>query len=164
MILYIWNGGMSRSNFFMKRPIDNTALAPWCADLMGVDLDELSCELFCDVTSIGTYLPATGKFTFASGDKYVYANSDEYYKNGEKISTNGKVALALNGKFYVPAEMVEANDWNFVPEQREGITGTGTKTDPYIIDDAYDFMEFSENIKTGNTYEGKFICQRKQHK
>ena len=140
--------------------IDNTALAPWCAELMGVDLDELSRELFCDVTSIGTYLPATGKFTFASGDKYVYANSDEYYKNGEKISTNGKVALALNGKFYVPAEMVEDNDWNFLPEQREGITGTGTKADPYIIDDAYDFMEFSENIKTGNTYEGKFICQK----
>lgn len=140
--------------------IDNTALAPWCADLMGVDLDTLSKELFCDVTSIGTYLPATGKFTFASGDKYVYANRDEYYKNGEKISTNGKVALALNGKFYVPSEMVEDNDWNFVPEVREGITGTGTATDPYIIDDAYDFMEFSENIKTGNTYEGKFIHQK----
>ncbi len=140
--------------------IDNTALAPWCADLLGVDLDELSRELFCDVTSIGTYLPATGKFTFASGDKYVYANRDEYYKNGEKISTNGKVALALNGKFYVPSEMVEDNDWNFVPEVREGITGTGTEADPYIIDDAYDFMEFSENIKTGNTYEGKLIHQK----
>ncbi len=141
--------------------IDNTALAPWCADLMNVDLDTLSKELFCDVTSIGTYLPATGKFTFASGDKYVYANMDEYYKNGEKISTNGKVALALNGKFYVPSEMVEEDDWNFVSTEREGITGTGTASDPYIIDDAYDFIEFSANLLSGTNYEGKYFRQDK---
>ena len=141
--------------------IDNTALAPWCADLMNVDLDTLSKELFCDVTSIGTYLPATGKFTFASGDKYVYANMDEYYKNGEKISTNGKVALALNGKFYVPSEMVEEDDWNFVSTEREGITGTGTASDPYIIDDAYDFIEFSANLLSGTSYEGKYFRQDK---
>ncbi|MDO5478833.1 MAG: alkaline phosphatase, partial [Clostridia bacterium] len=141
--------------------IDNTALAPWCASLMGVNLDELSKELFCDVTSIGTYLPATGKFTFASGDKYVYANQDEYYKNGEKISTNGKVALALNGKFYVPSEMVEDKDWSFVSTAREGITGTGTASDPFIIDDAYDFIEFSANLLSGTTYEGKYFRQDK---
>ena len=35
MILYIWNGGMSRSKFFMKRPIDNTALAS-VLDQMGI--------------------------------------------------------------------------------------------------------------------------------
>lgn len=40
MILYIWNGGISRSNFFMKRPIDNTALAS-VLDQMGIS--DLSC-------------------------------------------------------------------------------------------------------------------------
>ncbi len=139
--------------------IDNTAIAPWCAELMDVDLEALSNDLFCDVTSIGTYSVATGKFSFASGDKYIYKNEAHYYENGEKISTDGKVALFLNNRFYVPSEMVDEEDWNYVPEVRDGITGTGSKADPFIIDDEYDFIEFTEQMKSGETYDGKFIRQ-----
>ena len=141
--------------------IDNTAIAPWCADLMGVDLAALSDELFVNVSTIGQYSALTRKFTFNNGDKYVYCNQDEYYKDGVKISTNGRTAVYLNKAFYVPAEMVDEDDWNYVSEagSGDGITGKGTASDPYIIDDAYDFMEFTGNMLSGNSYKGKYIRQ-----
>ena len=144
-----------------KYVIDNTDIAPWCAGLMGVDLDALSEELFVNVSKIGTYSSITRKFTFNNGDKYVYANQDEYYKDGVKISTNGRTAFRINSEFYVPAEMVEEEDWNHVTEltSGDGITGKGTASDPYILDDAFDFMEFTGNLLAGNKYSGKYVRQ-----
>ncbi len=143
--------------------IDNTEIAPWCADLMGVDLDALSEELFIDVSTIGKYSSITRKFTFNNGDKYVYSNQDEYYKDGEKIPTNGRTAMYLNNRFYVPAEMVDDEDWDYVTEWEpgDGITGTGSASDPYILDDAFDFMEFTGNMISGMNYSGKYIRQIK---
>lgn len=143
--------------------IDNTDIAPWCAAFMGVDLEALSEELFVDVSRIGKYSSLTRKFTFNNGDKYVYCNQDKYYKDGVKISTNGRTAVYLNNSFYVPAEMVEEEDWNYVSEVEagDGITGKGTASDPYILDDANDFMEFTGNLINGNTYKGKYIRQTK---
>lgn len=143
--------------------IDNTAIAPWCADFMGVDLEALSEELFVNVTTIGTYNSITRKFTFNNGDKYVYANQDEYFKDGVKISTNGRTAIRINNNFYVPAEMIEEEDWDHVTEADtgDGITGKGTASDPYILDDAYDFMEFTGNMLSGNKYSGKYVRQTK---
>ncbi|MBQ7573949.1 MAG: alkaline phosphatase [Clostridia bacterium] len=143
--------------------IDNTAIAPWCADFMGVNLDALSEELFVSVSNIGKYSSITKKFTFNNGDKYVYSNQDEYFKDGEKISTNGKTAFQINNNFYVPAEMVDKEDWNYVTEVEagDGITGKGTASDPYILDDAYDFMEFTGNMISGMSYKGKYIRQTK---
>lgn len=40
-----------------------------------------------------------------------------------------------------------------------GITGTGSKEDPYIISSAKAFMEFSSAVDGGNTYSGKYIRQ-----
>lgn len=144
--------------------IDNTDIAPWCADFMGVDLDALSEELFVDVSNIGKYNILTRKFTFNNGDKYVYSNQDEYYRDGVKIPTDGKTAMRIHNRFYVPAEMVDEDDWNYVTpdsEMGDGITGTGSASNPYILDDAYDFMEFTANMFAGNTYKGKYIRQTK---
>ena len=139
--------------------VDNTALAPYCASLMGVDLDALTKELFVDVTNIGIYLAATGKFTFNNGNKYFYKNQSVYYKDGEEISMGHKEAIALDGRVYVPAEIVDDEDWNHVTENYDGITGSGTQADPYVLDDAYDFIEFTGNMMEGETYEGKYIRQ-----
>ena len=51
--------------------IDNTDIASWCAEFMGVDLDELSKELFVNVSSIGKYNSLTKQFVFNNGDKYI---------------------------------------------------------------------------------------------
>ncbi|MBE7011303.1 MAG: hypothetical protein E7415_01355 [Ruminococcaceae bacterium] len=146
--------------------IDNTDIAPWCADFMGVDLDALSEELFVNVSTIGKYNTLERKFTFnntENGEKYVYSNHDEYYIDGEKISTSGRTAIYINNKFYVPAEMVDEEDWDYVTEWEvgDGITGNGSASNPYILDDAYDFMEFTSNMLAGDTYKGKFVRQIK---
>ena len=141
--------------------IDNTAIAPWCADLIGVDLNALSDELFVDVTNIGKFSALTRKFTFNNGDKYIYANQDEYYKDGVRIPTNGRTSVYVGNRFYVPAEMIEEEDWNHVSEAEagDGITGKGSASDPYILDDANDFMEFTGNLNNGNQYKGKYVRQ-----
>lgn len=138
--------------------IENTDIAPYLANLMGADLDALSDEMFVDVTKIGRYIAATGKFVFANGDKYVYVNDSVYYKDGVAVSMGNKEAIAINNKFYVPAEIVDEEDWNYVAESG-GFTGSGTKNDPYIIDDALDIIEFTGKMMEGETFEGKYLRQ-----
>lgn len=135
--------------------IDNTDFAPYIANLLDIDLDALTGELFVDVTDIGVYDAATEKFTFNSGNKYIYRNDAWYFKGEEKIDLDGKVCVYLNGRMYVPSEVVEEDDWNYVT----GIQGEGTKADPYRIDDVNDFLTFTENIKNGDDYKGEYLVQ-----
>lgn len=135
--------------------IDNTDFAPYIENLLGIDLDALSDELFVDVTDIGVYDEATEKFTFNSGEKYVYRNDAWYFDGEEKVDLDGKVAVYVQGRFYVPAESVDEDDWNYV----SGIQGEGTKADPYRIDDVNDFLAFTENVKNGEDYKGKYLVQ-----
>ncbi len=142
-----------------KYVIDNTALAPYCAELMGVDLAELSKELFVDVTDIGIYMSTTGKFTFNNGNKYAIKNQNIYYKDGKPVSMGTKQVIVINNRVYAPAEIIDPEDWNYVTENYDGITGSGTEADPYVLDDAYDFIEFTGNLIEGETYTGKYIRQ-----
>jgi len=137
--------------------VENTALAPWCASLMGVDLDELTKELFVDVTDIGIFMATTGKFTFNNGNKYAIVNQNYYFKDGAPISMGTKQVIAVNGKVYAPAEIIDPEDWNHVTESYDGITGTGTADDPYVLDDEFDFIEFTGNMLSGNKYDGKYL-------
>lgn len=140
--------------------IDNTDLAPYIASLLGVDLDELAKELFVDVTDVGRYSSAVGKFTFNNGNKYVYKNRAEYFENGKKISLDGKVTLEADGRFYVPSCMVTEEDLKHVNKEGEGeILGSGTENDPYIIDDEWKFVEFTGSLLSGNDYSGKYFRQ-----
>lgn len=140
--------------------IDNTDLAPYIASLMDVNLDELTKELFVDVTDVGRYSSAVGKFTFNNGNKYVYKNQSVYYEDGKEISLDGKVALEADGRFYVPSDMVTEEDLKHVNKEGEGqILGSGTKNDPYIIDEEWKFIEFTGSLLSGETYSGKYFKQ-----
>ncbi len=140
--------------------IDNTDLAPYIAKLLGVDLDELTKELFVDVTDIGRYSSAVGKFTFNNGKKYVYKNQSSYFENGKEISLDGKVTLEAGGRFYVPSCMVTEEDLKHVNKEGEAeILGSGTENDPYIIDDEWKFVEFTGALLSGTDYSGKYFKQ-----
>jgi len=140
--------------------IDNTDLAPYIAKLLGVDLDELAKELFVDVTDIGRYSSAVGKFTFNNGKKYVYKNQSSYFENGKEISLDGKVTLEADGRFYVPSCMVTEEDLKHVNKEGEAeILGSGTENDPYIIDDEWKFVEFTGALLSGTDYSGKYFKQ-----
>lgn len=139
--------------------VDIVDIAPYVAQVMNVDLQELTNELFVDVTDIGVYFDGEKKFEFASGNKYIYQNEAVYYKDGVKVDMGYKQAVYLNDRFYVPAEMVEDDDWNYTGEKLNGIPGSGTKEDPYLIKNVYDFIEFSNNMTDGETYDGKYFSQ-----
>lgn len=140
--------------------VENTVLAPFLASLIGVDLDELSEELFMDVTDIGRYSETTGKFTFNNGNKYAYKNQSVYFENDEEKTLDGKVTLEANGRFYVPSCMVTEEDLALVNQEGDGvIAGSGTKEDPYIIDKAWKFVEVTEAMAAGETYSEKYLLQ-----
>lgn len=146
----------TRENFV----IDNTKIAPYIASLIGADLDQLTKELFVDVTDVGIYSNATGKFVFNNGDKYVYKNRSEYFENGEKKSLDGMVTVAVDGRFYVPSVMVTEEDLKCVNEEGAGkIFGSGSKEDPFIIDEDWKFIEFIGSLIAGENYEGKYFKQ-----
>ncbi len=140
--------------------INNYDIAPYLADLIGADLDTVSSELFVDVTTLGlgTYNSTNGYFQFNSDpDKKMYPFVDEYIDaNGNTVSTNGEVSLYLNGKFYAPSSaLVGEADY----EGKNGISGSGTADDPYIMANVYDFIELTDNMAAGETYSGKYFKQ-----
>lgn len=139
---------------------DNTAMPNYVADLWGVDLDAITEELFVDVTNIGTVNP-DGTFEFASGDKSMAPYTDKYIKDGVEYSTDGRISLYLDDKFYVPSCVVEEDDWNYTGGTMNGFFGTGTKDDPYLIKNPYDFIEFSYNLTNGTDYSGVYFEQTK---
>ena len=149
-----YNGNPARTEYI----IDNTDIAPWAASLMGVDLDELTAELFVDVTDIGIYDSTTEKFTFNNGDKYAYKDQGVYYLNGVETDMEG-LMIVIEDTVYVPAEIIDEEDWNHVSGSNDGITGTGTADDPFVLDDGWDFLEFTNNLIAGTTYSGQYIVQ-----
>ena len=134
-----------RSNYL----IDNTDFAPYLASFMGTDLDTVSGELFVDVTTIGNYDEETEKFVFNNGDKYIYKNTDTYYENGEAVDMHGEVALHISERFYVPAQMIDEEDWNHVNTGiPDTMAGEGTLESPYLIESASDFKEILSGMRT----------------
>ena len=137
--------------------IDNTAIAPYVASLFGVNLATLTDELFTDVTKIGSY--ANGKFTFNNGNKYVYANQDVYYKDNNEVSMGGKIALYVDGKFYVPSDIVDEEDWEHINDNAYNFSGEGTAASPYIIATADDFLGFTKTMQAGEKHAGVYFKQ-----
>ena len=86
------------------RVLDNTALAPYLASLMGFDLDEATETLFVDVTDQGTYDEETATFTFDYTDTVISikANHSTAMVDGEEVDLNGEVAVYSANRFYVP--------------------------------------------------------------
>ena len=157
-------GGYTYGDDFYGNPertenwVDNIDFAPWCASFMGVDLNELTKELFVNVTDIGVYDANDKKFTFNNGDKYVYKDANTYFLNGVETEMDG-LAIVIEETVYVPAEIIDEEDWNHVNGATDGIAGTGTKADPFVVDDAWDFLEITNAMINGETYEGKYFVQ-----
>jgi len=88
--------------------IDNTEIAPYLAKLIGIDLNELSSDLFVDVTELGTYDSNTEIFTFNEYDKMtVKRNTSSATYKGNKIDLDGEISLYIEGKFYVPRLLLD---------------------------------------------------------
>jgi len=86
--------------------IDNTKLAPYLADLMGLDLEEATKELFVDVTNMGTFNLYNRTFTFYDADISIVANQSVAVVDGKQVDLDGKVAVYSEGRFYVPKILI----------------------------------------------------------
>ena len=86
--------------------IDNTEIAPYLANLMGLDLEAATRELFVDVTDLGTFNPDNKTFTFNDMDIRIAANQSVAIVKGCKVDLEGKIAVYSNDRFYVPKSLL----------------------------------------------------------
>ena len=124
--------------------IDNTDITKYLAGLLGADLDDMTDKLFVDITNKGSYNSETGKFTFTT-DKgsniEIKRNTSVAEINGKNISLDGRVAVYLGQKFYVPQillDLIEEEEYT-VPSDNITIEKDG-KT-----------LENISEIKSGDT-------------
>ncbi len=86
--------------------IDNTDIAKFAADLIGVDLDKTTETLFRDITDMGKYNENTGVFRFDGGiwnfPVTATKDSDLVTMDGKTVSMDGRPCIYAGGKFYAP--------------------------------------------------------------
>ncbi len=86
--------------------IDNTAIAPYIAGLMGISLEAATGKLFVDVTSSGAYNTNNQTFTFNDADVSIKANCSTAAVKGREVDLKGEIAVYSNNKFYVPQRLM----------------------------------------------------------
>ncbi|MBO5407940.1 MAG: alkaline phosphatase [Clostridia bacterium] len=132
---------------FNNYVINNTDIAPYLADLIGVDLDAVTKELFVDVSSLGTYTPVTdtywdyddaksvttsahtGTFTFKDYNLTVERNTSKATYNGQTIDLDGQVCVYVGGRFYVPQLLLDTVGIEFDPGDVETASSILVGTD-----------------------------------
>lgn len=90
--------------------IDNTDIVRYIARLVNVDLDKMTEKLFVDVTGLGSYDTGTEVFTFRDRELSIKRNSSTAYLGGEAIDLDGEIAVYIEGRFYVPARILETHN------------------------------------------------------
>ena len=138
--------------------IDNAEIAPYLAYLISdTTLKEATNQLYVDVTNLGTC--SDGTFKFNEKDASVKINTDQAVINQSSVDLDGEIALYVNGKVYVPKKLLDTLGIQVDYVDEKEIQGSGTKEDPYIIANKENFLKFTNNMISGETYEGKYIKQ-----
>lgn len=138
--------------------IDNTQIAPYLASLISdTTLKEATNRLYIDVTNKGTY--RNGIFKFKEKNAEVKINTDQVTINNISESLNGELSLYINGKVYVSKQVLDKIGETVAVGDDKEIKGSGTKADPYIIANKENFLKFTQNMISGETYAGKYIKQ-----
>lgn len=60
--------------------------------------------------------------------------------------------LAISGVFV-------SLDFSSASASAEGLKGSGTKSDPYLVETSEDFISFAESVNGGNSHEGEYFLQ-----
>lgn len=92
---------------YEENVIDNTAIAPYLAKLMNMNLDEVTDKLFVDVTEKGTYDADKEIFSFADSKCTIKRNASYAFVDDKVIDLDGQVALYINERFYVPQLLMD---------------------------------------------------------
>lgn len=138
--------------------IDNTQVAPYLASLWGdKTLNDATNELYIDASDYGTY--TNGEFQFTGKNASVTINTDKATIEGKDIELAGKLSIYEDGHCYVPKEILQRLNISVGQENEKKLQGTGTQEDPYVIANEANFLEFTNTMKNGESYAGKYIKQ-----
>ena len=157
--------------------VDNTTIAPYLANLIGGDLEEMTQKLFVDVTDKGVMGSDGQIFTFENnvGEKVVVQRSNSSATvGGVGYDLDGKLIIYSDGKVYVPRELLDAKpkahsisvnvDFNNKKVSVNGKTGdtsatvTMIATDPnsYFKDEDFDAAEIVYMEQKESSYNGEY--------
>ncbi|WP_434511120.1 alkaline phosphatase [Desulfitobacterium sp. AusDCA] len=140
-----------------KGVIDNTSVATFVADSMGVNLSEATSKLFVDVTSMGTMDTQTNEFTFNRKDGKlvkIKANQSVASVDGVPMDLDGQVAVYTDKHFYVPKQLVDNNDEQKVEQTQPKVEQTQPeekKVVNYTVQPGDTLSEIAQ--KFGTTYQ-----------
>ena len=138
--------------------IDNTNVPHYLASLISdMSLEEVTNKLYVDVTDTGKY--NNGTFTFSEKNASVKVNTDQAVVNNNTVDLEGQISVYVNGKVYVPKKLLDLIGTNVEIVDEKEIKGSGTKADPYIIANKENFLKFTNNMISGETYDGKYFKQ-----
>lgn len=93
-----------------KGLIDNTDVADFVANSMGLNMSDATSKLFVDVTAMGTINEETKEFTFnTTGGKLVKIKPNQSVASvdGVAVDLDGQVAVYINKRFYAPKLLVD---------------------------------------------------------
>ena len=144
-----------------NKTIQNTVIAPYLATLVSdYTMASATNELFMDVTDKGRV--DNNKFYFNDLNCNIELNTDIAYINGSAEDLKGRVAVRVNGKVYVPRLLLQklglVEEDVKVPDTQP-LNGEGTKENPYTIDTAEQFVTFTNALRKGEHYVGKYFKQ-----
>lgn len=141
--------------------IENTAIAPYLATLVtDYTMASATNELFRDVTDKGYC--KDNKFYFNDFECNIELNTDIAYIDNSAVDLKGRVAVNVGGRTYVPRLLLqklglEAEDVEVMETQP--FNGEGTKENPYTIANAEQFVTFTNALRKGEHYNGKYFKQ-----
>lgn len=139
--------------------IDNTVIAPYLAEMINVDLDDVSNKLFVDVTDQGTYDKDMGVFVFNDYDINVIPNTSYAYVNGKVADLDGQVMVMAKNRFYVPQLLLDIAENKVEYEINEYIAPINSDMHVYISDttniDKWNAQITVKTFLSGDGFSGK---------
>ncbi len=139
---------------FEENVVDNTVIAPYLADIIGVSLEDITKELFVDVTDMGTYSRELGLFTFNDYPISVQDNVSYAYVNNEVADLEGQVTLMINNRFYVPQLLLDIAEGKADYKICEYACPVDSSMDTYMPDTT-DITKWNGRIKINNLLTGE---------
>ena len=114
---------------FEENVVDNTYVSKYAASLMGADLDEITKQLFVDVTDRGRFYPELELFCFSDCMVSVKANTSYAFIGNRATDLEGMLCLW----FYVPQLLVDIIDGKTTgKEYTFGTPGLTAKLETYL--------------------------------
>lgn len=141
---------------YEENVVDNTVIAPYLAEFMQVELEELSKELFVDVTDIGTYDESIGLFIFNDYSITVRPNVSYAFVNDEVVDLDGQVTVYANSRFYVPKLLLDIAQGKVDYELCDYVHGFSSYMDTYMPDTT-DIERWNGRIYISNFLKDKTI-------